>query len=171
MKMQSIYVAGPDVFRADAAEYFNQIKDVGKIYHFDIITPYDPTLDELPDDIKHVVIGTANFELIDKADIVVANLMMFRGCCVDDGTSVEVGYGFGKGKIICGYTSDLRSYKKKVEASPIHSGEAQDMFPVVEDFGLPVNLMFAHAIKTSGGIIAPSFEDVVKVLYWKRLLK
>jgi nucleoside 2-deoxyribosyltransferase len=163
-KKLKIYVAGQDVFRANAVEYLRNLQKLGEQYGFEILTPFDTDTsactnkEELP-----YWIGDGNFETIDKSDIIVANLNSFRGVCVDDGTSVEIGYGYKAGKMICGYCSDPTTLKQKVLNNLFNEATWMD-FPVIEDFDLRFNLMIHTAIKNSGGVIGSSFEDVIQQL-------
>src|SRR5699024_5651146 len=50
-------------------------------------------------------LGQANVESIDRVDAVFAIL---DGVDVDSGTAAEVGYGFAKGKLVCGLRTDFR---------------------------------------------------------------
>jgi len=99
--------------------------------------------------------------MIDRCDIVVANLDPFRGPNVDDGTAFEIGYAFAKGKEIWGYT--VVSYLDLKETTEIWDAESID-FPHVEDFGLCRNLMLVHSIQTSGGSIEETFKCVLTKL-------
>jgi nucleoside 2-deoxyribosyltransferase len=166
MKLK-IYAAGPDVFRGDAKLYFDNLKRLGEKYGFIILCPFDTNVieDTKPNQARQI--AKNNFELIDECDIIVANLRSFRGVGVDDGTCIEIGYGYNGGKIICGYCEDDSLYKEKAEHYFMNMTNGlfyKKEFPDVEDFDLSFNLMIHNAIMFSGGVIKHSFEEVLQEL-------
>ena len=112
----------------------------------------------------------ADIAQIDKADITVANCTYFRGGCIDDGTAVELGYTFAKGKVAYGYTRSLaRAHVQIPQHYECRQVDGQlidkDGHLIVEDFGTAVNLMVHELIEESGGkLIAGDFEDVIRQL-------
>lgn len=159
-----IYAAGPDVFRENATQYLCSLCELGEQYGFQVITPFesDPLAkDKFPENEVPFIIGRNNFRLIDQCDIVVANLDMFRGMCIDDGTAVEIGYAFRAGKMICGYTDDYRNLKQKFDDN---SDLVTETYPICEPFRLRFNLMIETVIRDSGGFINNTFEDILNVL-------
>jgi nucleoside 2-deoxyribosyltransferase len=156
--MKKIYLAGPDVFREDANEWFDVMKEMCIEYGFIGLSPFDS---EAGNNANSSVIFTANVKLIDECDIVVANLDPFRGPNIDDGTAFEIGYAYAKGKEIWGYT--MVSCLELKEITEIWNVESDD-FPHVENFGLCRNLMIVRSIQASGGSIKECFGDVLKKL-------
>lgn len=83
-------------------------------------------------------------------DIIIANLTPFRGASADAGTLVEVGWFFGRGRPIFGYSNNAVSFaernRRQLDAIP-------DPRPgmAVEGFGLPDNLMIPGAVLEAGG--------------------
>jgi nucleoside deoxyribosyltransferase len=165
-KKIKLYVAGADVFRANARVCLEAMKELGELYGFEVLTPFD---NNPPEDLgkegQALCIASDNFDLIDQCDVVVANLDSFRGAGIDDGTASEMGYGYGKNKMVCGYSSDYGSYKDKIGSLPVEwMDEWNEVFPVVEDFGLRWNLMIHAVLNFTDGFVADSFEDVLKKL-------
>jgi nucleoside 2-deoxyribosyltransferase len=155
--MKRIYLAGPDVFRANNVEHFRELKALCTKYNFEGCSPLDCDLSiEM---ITSQIIFKSNYKLIDSCDIVLANLTQFRGDCVDDGTSWEIGYAFAKQKLICGYTPN---YNIELKNATKHT---DNNFPIVEDFGNCVNLMIEDSINLSGGVIAETAEDCLRLIY------
>lgn len=140
-----IYLAGPDVFRADAVEHFKVMKSMALQYGFQALSPFDNEASDARE-IYH-----ANLALIRECDFVVANIEPFRGPSCDVGTAFEIGYGKALGKDVLMYTSSLTDYKNRATGS--------DEFPSVEDFGLIDNLM----IDLSGPVYR-SYETILQVL-------
>lgn len=82
-------------------------------------------------------IGATNRAAIDAADGVVAVL---DGVDVDSGTAAEIGYAFGRGKLVVGYRGDFRLS--------------------ADNEGSTVNLQVEFFIRESGGAIVTRYEDL-----------
>jgi len=160
--MKKIYLAGPDVFRPNALEFFDSLKEVVKSYGYIPLPPLDNSIDFKEGEF-HTQQGAdkifkANIDLINKADVIIANLISFRGVCIDDGTAFEIGYGFAMGKVIYGYTEDyLIPLNEKTEKYFVNNPSGN--FSVVENFGYCSNLMICSSIKSSGGKILKNIEE------------
>jgi len=159
--MKTIYLAGPDVFRENALEHFKTIKSLCTKHGFEGLSPFDnENFDgELFSKEHSKNIFLSNVQLIKKCDIVIANLIPFRGACVDDGTSWEIAYAYSLNKIIYGYTSNC-SLKLEEITKMYFNLKDQPEFPNVEKFGNNcVNLMLQESIESRNGKILASFED------------
>lgn len=138
-----IYLAGPDVFRPDAIEHGQKLKDLCSKFGFEGMFPFDNEVDcELEGREAAKAIYLANKKMIEDADVVLANLTPFRGPSADPGTVWEVAYALGLGKKVVGYRDFARNfmpseYKHRVE---------QDGFSV-EDFNLGDNLMIDMSVE------------------------
>lgn len=155
--MKKLYLAGPDVFRENAAHYFKVMKEMCTDYGFIGLSPFDS---EAPMGSTSANIFYSNVKLIDKCDIVVANIDPFRGPNVDDGTAFEIGYAYAANKPVWGYTSVCGIELKEVS----DIWEIEDVnYPHVEDFGLSRNLMICHSIDKHGKIL-DTFSDVLQAL-------
>jgi len=104
--MRTIYLAGPDVFRKDATDYLQGLKDLCSQYGFIGLSPLDNEIEPTATNQSSMsnAIFSGNIQLLNECDIVIANLNPFRGPNVDDGTAFEIGFAGAKGKIIYGYT-------------------------------------------------------------------
>lgn len=158
--MKKIYLAGPDVFRKDAYKHFENMKKLCDKYGFIGLSPFDNdnTFDGEAFSSKHsVYIFKGNLIQIKNCDIIIANLIPFRGCCVDDGTAWELGCGYAQDKILYGYTPHCTLTLQEVTNQ---IPKLIDEFPNVETFGRNcVNLMLQESIELSGGKILATFED------------
>lgn len=167
LKKQKIYIAGPDVFEPDAIE-------IGKKHSqscFDLgfigLYPLDNTIDFDQD--KPAVaqeIYRANLNLIDDADIVIANMNPFRGREADSGTVWEIGYAIAKNKTVVIYLSEGLSYIDKFgkyeKIVGDRLGEYVDLNgKYIEDFDLPFNLMIACSVDK---IVIGGFEDALNAV-------
>jgi nucleoside 2-deoxyribosyltransferase len=166
--MIKIYLAGPDVFRQNAIEHFNNLKEICRKQGFEGIAPLDNTVEINSEDectpIHSNLIFTANVDMIKECDIIVANIEPFRGAGVDDGTAWEIAYGFALGKKIWGY-SDYSNLSLKAITNVMFDITRQEHYPIVENFGNTANLMIVESIKKSGGNIFKTFEECIESVY------
>jgi nucleoside 2-deoxyribosyltransferase len=160
---KKIYLAGPDVFRSDANAYFEILKDICKKYGYIGLSPFDNENfnGKLFSKYHSVSIFNSNFNLIKECDIVIANLIPFRGPNVDDGTAWEIGCAFTLNKVIYGYTETFNQTLKQKTYNNFDL-KNQPEFNLIESFGInSVNLMIQESIELSGGCIARNFKDCI----------
>lgn len=140
-----IYLAGPDVFRPDVCEWADSVRELCRRYGFEPLLPVDHE-ETAPEKIFQ-----ANIDLIRKAQVVAANLDPFRGPEPDSGTAFELGYALALGKRICGYVTHLETLADRVANTNYGLQERvtegnllkDSRGMVVENFGLPCNLMLS----------------------------
>ena len=86
--MRSVYLAGFDVFLPDAVAHGQRLKALCATYGFDGLFPLDNTA---PKDLSGAALAQwiyrENVALIRRADMVMANLNVFRGAEPDSGTA------------------------------------------------------------------------------------
>ncbi|NJD33588.1 MAG: nucleoside 2-deoxyribosyltransferase [Betaproteobacteria bacterium] len=154
-----LYLAGPDVFRPDAVSWANRVRELCRAAGHEALIPLD---DEVP--ATAVAIYRSNLQRIAGADAVLANLNPFRGHEPDSGTCVEIGYALALGKIVIGYADDLRPLRERLRASgPEVDGCYRDAAGhVVEDFGLPLNLMLAVPVQLEQGGIDAALRALMR---------
>jgi nucleoside 2-deoxyribosyltransferase len=144
---RSIYLAGPDVFRPDAAEHGRKLVALCAEYGFDGVFPLESSLPDLPtprDVARHIY--QANIAHIERCDAVLANLDFFRGPEPDSGTCFEVGYAVARGKPVVGYLPEQGSFAQRIRARHPHAvgkGLVDAAGWHLEEFDLPLNLMLA----------------------------
>lgn len=142
-----VYLAGPDVFLPNAVEIGKAKKRICTQYSLEGVYPLDAHFDVLFDRDSPVDMGHTTFdlmvELMDSCDLVIANLTPFRGPGMDVGTAVEIGYMYGCGKPVFGYTNVVKDYAERVEPD--------DFF--VESFGLVDNVMVEGLIYRTGAVV------------------
>lgn len=154
-----LYLAGPDVFRADAVAWAGQARAQCRAAGHMALVPLDG------DQTTAQGIFHQNLRLLDAADAVLANLTPFRGAEPDSGTCVEVGYALARGKRVIGYAEDLRPLRERLAALPAGDGAAwQDAHGnTVENFGLPFNLMLSVPLRLVRGGIAEALAVLAEV--------
>ncbi len=159
-----VYLAGFDVFRADAAAHGEHLKALCRERGMSGLYPLDG---QVPGDLDPVSkaqwICRANLELIRGADIVMANLDDFRGAGEpDSGTAFEVGFAVALGKPVWGYTTEERTLVDRVAVRHDDTASFCDRGYIVEDFGLSMNLMIACTARIIVGGPGPCLDAIAK---------
>ena len=163
MTFQRIYLAGPDVFRPDAADHGRRLVALCAEFGFTGVFPLASTLPDLPPAELAAHIYRANIAHIDSCDAIVANLDFFRGPEPDSGTCFEVGYAVARGKPVVGYVPEEGSLARRIRARHPHAvGEGlRDVAGwELEEFGLPLNLMLA----VPGRIVVGGLREALQAL-------
>jgi nucleoside 2-deoxyribosyltransferase len=159
--MKKIYIAGPDVFEKNSIEIGEKLVALCKKYGYEGLYPLDNVVDFSQEKRKIAQdIYEANVQMIDSADIVIANLSSFRGKEADTGTVWECGYAYAKGKEVYGYMSRKGDYIDQFDSKRQENGiflDEENRF--IEDFDHSINLMVACS---SVKILYGTFEDVLK---------
>jgi nucleoside 2-deoxyribosyltransferase len=158
--MTKVYLAGPDVFLPNAADWFARKKAICAAFHLTGVSP----LDDLPDPPADWFvlpewrqIALRNETHIRSCDAIVANLTPFRGPSADAGTIYEIGFARGIGLKVFGYATVAALFLDRTLASIGGGRQAPDgswWDPdglLVERFGLFDNLMIEGGIAGSGG--------------------
>lgn len=166
MSAPRVYLAGPEVFRRDAADAADALKALCAQHGLQGVFPLDGALTlrdgESPADLA-ARIRAANLALIESADMVLANVSPFRGSSADDGTAFEMGYALALGRPVFAYTTASDDLLTRTRAQCAVSPDAQGVWRdaqgmAVEDFGLPANLMLVDPAR---GGVHPSAEAAV----------
>ena len=145
--IRRIYLAGPDVFRPDAAGHGRRLVELCAQHGFEGVFPLDDSLsgDRRPPRELAAHVYRENVARIDGCDAVAANLDFFRGLEPDSGTCFEVGYAIARGKVVVGYVPDAGSVADRIRQRDPRFIRADDDANGwrLEDFDLPLNLMLA----------------------------
>jgi nucleoside 2-deoxyribosyltransferase len=169
-KSPQIYLAGFDVFRPDAAEHGQYLKALCSERGLVGLYPSDgaaPAGLGAQDAARWIC--NANLALIRAADAVMANLNDFRGAGEPDaGTAFEVGFAVALGKPVWGYRSDsLPLIERAAVRVENHAAFCSQGF-VVENFGLPLNLMLACTAQLVIGDAAACLDAIREALAAQR---
>ncbi|WP_130618050.1 nucleoside 2-deoxyribosyltransferase [Dyella amyloliquefaciens] len=147
------YMAGPDVFLQNAQEKADEIRALCLRYGVESLIPADNNEpgDEpgaQSEEALSLRIFRKNVALIDRADLVFANLEPFRGPSADVGTVWEIGYAFAQGKRVFAYSSMASHYLARVSPKkPVQGADWVDQEGMlIENFGLFDNLMIHHSL-------------------------
>ena len=140
-----IYLAGPEVFLANAAEIGAAKVATCATHGLDGQFPLDmvgpDALAGLTPAAQAETIFDALVVGLDRCDAVIANMTPFRGPSTDVGTAWEMGYAAGRGIPVFAYTNDVAHYGTRV------APDGMD----IEAFDLADNLMLARAVAHHGG--------------------
>jgi nucleoside 2-deoxyribosyltransferase len=155
--MTNVYLAGPDVFLPDAADWFVRKQAICAAYQLTGISP----LDELPGhppDWSGIPewrrIALRNEAHIRRCGAIIANLTPFRGPSADAGTIYEVGFARGIGLKVFGYATVTTPFLERTLAAiggGRQAGDGSWRDPdglLVEQFGLFDNLMIEAGINS-----------------------
>ncbi|UTW11325.1 nucleoside 2-deoxyribosyltransferase [Marinobacterium rhizophilum] len=159
MSLRKIYIAGPDVFWPNALAAGAAKTQLCADYGFDGLFPLDCALqlEALSPREAGMAIYRANIELMQRADLMIANMTPFRGASLDAGTAFELGFMTGLGKPVWGYSLDGRLYADRV-ASDGADLDAEGLS--IERFDMADNLMLIGAIEECGAqLLTHQAED------------
>jgi nucleoside 2-deoxyribosyltransferase len=155
MERLRVYLAGPDVFAADALAIGRRKKELCAIYGFEGLFPLDNDVPpaEAGRDRK---IYRACVSMLQLADFGIFNLTPFRGPSADVGTVFELAMMIALGKPAFAYTNASADLLERVgRLEPIAFDAASESWrdaaqQLVEDFGNADNLMIDAALVEQG---------------------
>ncbi|MDO6562730.1 nucleoside 2-deoxyribosyltransferase [Amphritea sp. 1_MG-2023] len=158
MSTPSIYLAGPDVFWPNAIELGAAKKKLCQRYGFTGLFPLDNSLDlsSLSPYQAGLAIYRANIELMNRCDLIIANMTPFRGPSMDVGTAFEMGYLTALNKPVWGYSLDGRLYSDRIDGS-LTDAEGFS----IERFDMADNLMMIGALEQQGGLITKAHSETL----------
>ena len=147
-----VYLAGPDVFFRNRGAIFAERARVCAALGLAPLIPVDETKTTA------AAIFESNVALIEAADGIIANLSPFRGPHCDVGTAWEMAYATARGKPVFAWSAAPRPLIARLHDVGPDGRDAEGN--LVEDFGLPENLMIALSI--AGGTVHASFEAAAR---------
>jgi len=170
--MHHIYLAGPDVFYKNAAEHFELLEARLAQAGLKGMRPADGNLAQwrhLPPAQQAQRVYQENHELLLRCDAVLANLEPFRSSIEpDSGTVFEVGFAVALNKPVVGLIPNRSRLEDRIHQSCGRTLDARglpfdDKYGLlIEEFGLPLNLMLACSIP-----LCTSVDEALDVLVEK----
>ncbi|WP_372620008.1 nucleoside 2-deoxyribosyltransferase [Falsiroseomonas sp.] len=150
--MPLAYLAGPDVFLPNAAAHAARKAAICAAHGITALPPLNEdiaTLAGMTEEDAWRAIFAKDLAMMERADLVIANLTPFRGASADAGTLVELGWFLGRGRPIFGYSNSATPF---AERSATLLARVPDPMAglTVGGFGLPDNLMIPGAVETGG---------------------
>jgi nucleoside 2-deoxyribosyltransferase len=141
------YLAGPDVFLPDAVAHAARKVEICRRLGLRGLPPLNQDIETAA---KALDVWQSIYEkdiaMMERCDIIIANLTPFGGASADAGTLIEVGWFLGKGKPIFGYSNTSESFEQRMRRQ-LGEGYA-DLG--IEGFHLPDNLMIVGAVQSGG---------------------
>lgn len=184
MTAPDIYLAGPDIFYPDAEARYAALEALCAARGLKGVRPSDGGMSahkgqDTPRELaSRIYVG--NVTRIQQCAAVVANLSPFRGVMEpDSGTVFEVGMAIALGKPVAVYLPQAdRDMASRLQAAfgtepmPGQPGAEVDRVfgAMVEDFGLPLNLMLAcsTSMHTSPALALDALAERLKRLAYAR---
>jgi nucleoside 2-deoxyribosyltransferase len=141
------YLAGPDVFLPDAVAHAASKVEICRRFGLHGLPPLNEDADPAAPELElWQVIYQKDIAMMEKSDIIIANLTPFAGASADAGTLIEVGWFLGKGKPIFGYSNTPENFEPRMRRQL--GTEHADLS--IEGFDLPDNLMIVGAVQSGG---------------------
>ena len=158
------YLAGPDVFLANATEHARRKVEICARLGFTGRPPLNEdvaALAAMPEEQAWETIFRKDLAMMEECDVIIANLTPFRGVSADSGTLIEVGWFLCRGKPVFGYSNSAQPFAARCAS---HARLQPDALAgtSVEGFGLADNLMIAGAVARTGGhpiVLPPDGQD------------
>jgi nucleoside 2-deoxyribosyltransferase len=141
------YLAGPDVFLPDAVAHAARKVDICRRFGLHGLPPLNEDVAaDVPAASAWQSIYQKDVLMMQRADLIIANLTPFGGASADSGTLIEVGWFLGKGKPIFGYSNSAENFEARMSRQL--GARASDFG--IEGFHLPDNLMIVGAVLSGG---------------------
>ena len=143
------YLAGPDVFLPNAVAHAVTKTEICRRFGVRGLPPLNEDAEAAATGLEAWrSIYEKDVAMMEKSDIIIANLTPFAGASADAGTLIEVGWFLGKGKPIFGYSNTPETFetrmRKQLGSTPADLG--------IEGFHLPDNLMIVGAVLSGGTV-------------------
>jgi len=138
------YLAGPDVFLRNAVAHAARKVEICRRFGLRGLPPLNQDVETAAN--LWQAIYEKDVAMMERCDIIIANLTPFAGASADAGTLIEVGWFLGKGKPIFGYSNTSESFEQRMRRQ-LGEGYA-DLG--IEGFHLPDNLMIVGAVQSGG---------------------
>lgn len=159
--LSRVYLAGPEVFLADALVIGARKKLLCGEYGFEGVFPVDNQVEAAgmaPRELG-LRIGELNEQLIRSCHAVIANVTPFRGPSADVGTAYEMGVAAGLGLVVCAYSNTAEPFFRRTVSYLEHrttrgqDGQVRDTEGLaIENFDLHDNLMLESCVARTGGV-------------------
>jgi nucleoside 2-deoxyribosyltransferase len=141
------YLAGPDVFLPNAAAHAATKVEICRRLGLRSLPPLNEDAETAATELEvWRAICEKDVAMMEKSDIIIANLTPFAGASADAGTLIEVGWFLGKRKPIFGYSNTPENFESRMRKQL--GAKHADLG--IEGFHLPDNLMIVGAVQSGG---------------------
>lgn len=149
-----VYLAGPEVFHPEHSRIFAEREAMCRQYGLKAVVPIDNM------SVTAIDIYRMNVKLLESCHAVIANISPFRGPHCDVGTAWEVGYAVARQTPVFAFSETRELLFERVVRDSRRP--VDDFGMLVEDFGLPENLMIALSLV--GSTVHGSFERALRAV-------
>lgn len=159
--MKSVYLAGPDVFYPNAVQHGRNLVRTCAEHGLRGLFPLDNEIDTQGLEPRMIAekIRQANIAMIRECDGIIANISPFRGPGTDAGTAYEIGYADALGKPVVIYSNTYIPYHDRIRTD---ASDRDNHGLLVENFGLPDNLMFGmHEFQKTFRSAVEAMRDIL----------
>src|SRR5450432_405032 len=109
------YLAGPDVFLPNAIAHAATKVEICRRSGLRGLPPLNEDAGTVAAGLEAwQAIYQKDLAMMERSDLIIANLTPFAGASADAGTLIEVGWFLGKGKPIFGYSNTSESFESRV---------------------------------------------------------
>jgi nucleoside 2-deoxyribosyltransferase len=141
------YLAGPDVFLPNAVAHAATKVEICRRAGLRGLPPLNDDAGKAATELEvWQAIYEKDVAMMEKSDLIIANLTPFGGASADAGTLIEVGWFLGKGKPIFGYSNSPENFESRMRRQLGTTHADLD----IEGFHLPDNLMIVGAVESGG---------------------
>jgi nucleoside 2-deoxyribosyltransferase len=142
------YLAGPDVFLPNAVAHAATKVEICRRAGLRGLPPLNEDAETAATTELEAwqAIYEKDVSMMEKSDIIIANLTPFAGASADAGTLIEVGWFLGRNKPIFGYSNTPENFESRMRKQ---LGAKQPDLGI-EGFHLPDNLMIVGAVQSGG---------------------
>jgi nucleoside 2-deoxyribosyltransferase len=142
-----VYLAGPDVFLPNAVAHAAAKVEICRRWGLHGLPPLNEDIETAASEpVAWQDIYDKDVAMMEKSDVIIANLTPFAGASADAGTLIEVGWFLGKGKPVFGYSNTSENFEVRMRRQ---LGETYADLGI-EGFHLPDNLMIVGAVESGG---------------------
>jgi nucleoside 2-deoxyribosyltransferase len=170
-RIETVYLAGPDLWYPEAAELFARKQDICQAAGFVAVSGrHEPLVETEPSEAMAREIYATVLERLRAADAVVVNLTPWRGPNADPGAAFEAGFAAALGKPVFAYmnvaSEDDADHRDRVEIALGATLDADGTWRdgegcEIEDFALPETLMLWAEARRFFVIVTPEpREDI-----------
>jgi nucleoside 2-deoxyribosyltransferase len=164
-RISSIFLSGPDLWFPDAADHARRKREACEAAGYAGVSPFDGVLTETePSEAMAREIYADNITRLKACDALIANLTPWRGPSCDPGTAFEMGYASALKMPVFAYMNvsdeedaDHRSRVEMLAGARLEDDGTirDDNGCLIEDFGLPENLMLWAEARRFFVIVTP----------------
>jgi nucleoside 2-deoxyribosyltransferase len=141
------YLAGPDVFLPNAVAHAATKVEICRRFGLRGLPPLNEDAGTAATELEvWQAIYQKDIAMMERSDLIIANLTPFAGASADAGTLIEVGWFLGKGKPIFGYSNTAENFESRMRGQLGANHADLD----IEGFHLPDNLMIVGAVQSGG---------------------